>query len=508
MSFRVNHNIKSLNAHRNLQVNQTDLSRSLERLSSGIQINRASDGPAKFAISEHLRSQVAGLSQAIDNSEIAVSMLQTTEANMGEISHLLNNVRQLVIHAMNEGANDEAALQADQKEIQTVLGTISQIAGKAQFGNKKLLDGSNGVSGTTTGDDLEFIDASMNTKDSREHGYDVKITELATRANVKGTVALTAEMVQAGEQLTVIENGRNATYVTRADDTIETAVQNFRSQVEKAGLGVEVTLTDDGRIEIQHRQYGSNPSFQALSSSAGVLSENAERMQRAETGNDIKGTINGESATGRGQILTGIEGAKCTDGLSVRFFGEGKDYLLPPFCEVADLESGQEGAEEQTRPEIPEEGLSVGRVFVTQNSMKFQVGGNKAHTIGISLFDMKPDSLSTNIPTLSGYQSLADIDVSNFQRAQDSLMMVDHAINAIAAERGKLGAFQKNSLETNLSNLRVANENLISSESVIRDTDMAKEMAVFTREQIKTQSSAAMMAQANQVPANVLKLLE
>jgi len=507
MTFRVNHNIKSLNAHRNLLVNQSDLSRSLERLSSGVQINRASDGPARFAISEHLRSQVAGLSQAIDNSEVAVSMLQTTEANMGEISTLLNNVRQLVIHAMNEGANDEAALLADQKEIETTLETIEMIAGKAQFGNKKLLDGSNGVSGTTTGDDLEFISATMNSEDSREHGYDVKITELATRANVKGTTALTSELIQAGEQLTVIENGKNATYVTRADDTIETAVQNFRSQMDKMGLDVEVILNDDNTIEIHHRKYGSNPSFQVLSSSAGVLGKNAGRMTRAEIGNDIKGTINGESATGNGQILTGIEGAKCTDGLSVRFYGEGKDYLLPPFCEVADLESGEEGAEE-SRPEVPPEGLSVGRVFVTQNSMKFQVGGNKAHTIGISLFDMKPDSLGTNVPNLSGFGSLADIDVSNFQRAGDSLLMVDKAVNDIAAERGKLGAFQKNSLETNLSNLRVANENLVSSESVIRDTDMAKEMAVFTRDQIKTQASSAMMAQANQVSANVLKLLE
>ena len=121
---------------------------------------------------------------------------------------------------------------------------------------------------------------------------------------------------------------------------------------------------------------------------------------------------------------------------------------------------------------------------------------------------MKPDSLGTNVPNLSGFGSLADIDVSNFQRAGDSLLMVDKAVNDIAAERGKLGAFQKNSLETNLSNLRVANENLVSSESVIRDTDMAKEMAVFTRDQIKTQASSAMMAQANQVSANVLKLLE
>ena len=106
MAFRVNHNIRAINAHRNLQFNQSDLSKSLERLSSGLSINRASDGPAAFAISEHLRSQIAGLNQAIDNSETAVSLLQTTEANMGEITSLLTNVRQLIIHALNSGAKD------------------------------------------------------------------------------------------------------------------------------------------------------------------------------------------------------------------------------------------------------------------------------------------------------------------------------------------------------------------------------------------------------------------
>ncbi|MBU3918180.1 flagellin, partial [bacterium] len=126
MTFRVNHNIRAINAHRNLEYNQADLSKSLERLSSGLRINRASDGPAAFAISEHLRSQIVGVNQAIDNSEIVVSMLQTTEANMGEITTLMTGIRQLIIHALNEGANDAVTLAADQNEIRNSLETINQ----------------------------------------------------------------------------------------------------------------------------------------------------------------------------------------------------------------------------------------------------------------------------------------------------------------------------------------------------------------------------------------------
>jgi len=229
----------------------------------------------------------------------------------------------------------------------------------------------------------------------------------------------------------------------------------------------------------------------------------------AKAGTDIKGTINGESCTGKGQILTGVKGGKCVDGLSVRYAGDADGVLSQSGCEVADLfVEGEEGVVgEPQQMEIPEGGVSVGRVFISQNSMKFQVGGNKGQTVGISVKNVNPESLGRGISNKTGYNNLGDIDVRNFQGAQDALILIDDAINTITADRGNLGAFQKNTLEANLSNIRIANENLISSESVIRDVDMAKEMATFTRNQIMSQSATAMLAQANQLPNNVLKLL-
>jgi flagellin len=207
MSLRINHNTSALNSHRNLAANQARLGKTLEKLSSGLSINRASEGPAQLVISEQMRAQIAGMKQAIDNSETAVSLIQTTEANMSEINNLLVGIRQLAIHAANEGVNDEVMLEADQREIENAVETINRIARQAQFGNKRLLDGSNGASGTTTGNDLEFVGATLETGDSREHGFDVKVTQIATKANVLGSTALTQELVDAGEKLTVIENG-------------------------------------------------------------------------------------------------------------------------------------------------------------------------------------------------------------------------------------------------------------------------------------------------------------
>ena len=154
MSLRINNNIASLNGHRNLLNNNMAVQSSLEKLSSGLRINKAADDSAGLVISEQMRAQITGLNQAIDNSETAVSMVQTAEGALDEINSLLNKARELTLHAANEGANDINQLQADQAELDNVIASIDRIADFTQFGTKKLLDGSlNGASDLGTGID-------------------------------------------------------------------------------------------------------------------------------------------------------------------------------------------------------------------------------------------------------------------------------------------------------------------------------------------------------------------
>ncbi|MCP4294124.1 MAG: flagellin [Proteobacteria bacterium] len=491
MGLRINHNTSAINAHRNLQANDQGMARTLERLSSGQKINRAAEGPAALVISEQMRAQIAGLTQAIDNSETGISMIQTTEANLSEVSALLTNIRQLALHAANEGVNDTLMLEADQNEIINSLNTMDRISSQAQFGNRRLLDGSNGAIGNTTGDDLDFVNASLNTKDSAKNGFAVQVTQAASRAHVEGTKVLSQEQIDAGETLSIIENGKKASYTTTELDNIDTALQNLKSEIRKNGLNVILNKNDEGMIEVQHQEFGSEYGFQFYSSSDGILSRDGGEIEVAESGTDIRGSINGESAYGKGQILTGLRGAEHVDGLQVRFTGE----IVSP-DQLEDVE-GDENTMGQT----------VGRVYVSQNSLHFQVGANRGQTVGISISSTSTDKLSRGMQNESGFTSLRDIDVRSYSGSQDAMLLVDNAIDQIASKRGNLGAFQKNTLESNLNNLRIANENLISSESVIRDTDMAAEMANFTRNQIMTQSATAMLAQANQTPKNVLQLL-
>ena len=120
---------------------------------------------------------------------------------------------------------------------------------------------------------------------------------------------------------------------------------------------------------------------------------------------------------------------------------------------------------------------------------------------------VRSNELAKGINNESDFRSLADIDVTTQQGASDAICLIDEAINQVSQCRADIGSFQKNSLETNLRNLRVHNENLVSAESTIRDADMAAEMSDFTKNQILLASGTAMTAQANQIPRSVLQLI-
>lgn len=481
-TFRINNNISSINARRQLDSVTQASAKTLEHLSSGQKVNIGADGPAALVVSETMRAQISGLNQAVENSEQGISMVQTAEGALNEVNRLLNQTRQLAVHAANDGVNDETMLAADQSEIKNALETIDRISQSAQFGSKLLLDGSRGASGVANGSGLEFVTAGLNTKDSSVAGYSVAVDQVATRSSLQGITNLTQEMVNAGETLTVSEGGKTASFTSKAGETVESTLNDFQDSIKQAGLKVEMTRTkSDGGVMIgfHHDDYGSEHTFTVSSSTAGVLSDVGNVNKEAIVGKDVRGTINGEEAIGKGQVLTGRENTQNIEGLSVRYTGD----------------------------KVSEGNAPVGTVSVFQNSLKFQVGANQGQTVSVSLRNMSPGALSKGIDNTSGFNSLKEVDVTSFQGAQDSIAMIDRAIQETTSERASLGAFQKNTLQSNLNNLRVAAENVTAAESVMRDADVAQEMASFTRNQIMTQSATAMLAQANSQSSTVMGLL-
>ena len=480
MVLRINHNIAAMNGHRSLVENGSNLRRSLEKLSSGMKINRAGDSPAGMIISEQMRSQIAGLNQAVDNAETAVTMVQTTEAALTEVSNILTKIRQLAIHAANEGANDKNMLEADQLELDNALFSLDRVSFNAQYGVKKLLDGSTGANGVGIGEGIDFIEATPDTHASPIEGYEVKVTQLGTQARVRGDVALTQEIVDAGEEFTIAEGGKTVSFTTQKGMSVAQTLGLLRNEIKKIGLDIEMIENDDGTLEFAHNKFGSDQGFSVSSSTAGVLSKESRAMESATEGSDIRGTIGGYVTTGRGQNLTGVDGTPI-EGLQVRYKG---DRVV--------AEDGDEVS---------------GRVAVYQNSLVFQVGGNVGQTVSVSLVNANTRVLGRGVDNESEYKSIKDVDLRTAQGAIDTQKLVDVAIDEVNTSRARLGAFQKNSLENNLRQLRVNVEELTNAESVIRDTDMAKEVAEFTRSKILMESSTAMLSHANNIPNVVLSLL-
>ena len=486
MSLRVNHNMSAINTHRSVVNNSNAQAKTMEKLSSGLKINRAADSPAQLQISENLRAQTAGLSQAIDNSEMAVSLLQTAEGALDEVSRALIQARQLAVHAGNEGVNDPNMLQADQAEFDNVLEQINRIATSTQYGHNYLLDGSRAGNGVTTGDNLEFIDAGVKANSSGAGGYAVNIQQAATRSNHSGTVALTQGIIDSGEQITVSEGGKTVNLLTEKGKSVELTLNDLDSAINDAGLDLELIrpyppLTDGNApqiISFRHKEFGSKHTFQVASNTAGLVSNVSNVSVSVENGLDVSGVIGGEETYGKGQILTGAIGAGTTEGIRVRYTGES----------------------------IPVGG-QAGTLTFSQNSLTFQVGANANQFSEISLRSIKTSDLGRGELNNSNFKSLSDVKMLSAEEAQDAIRIIDKAIEEVSANRGEMGAYQKNNLESNLNYLRIAHENAVSSESVVRDADMAAEMASFTRDQIMMEASTAMLAQANQSSMTVLKLL-
>ena len=478
--------MSAVNTHRSVLNNSNTQQKTMEKLSSGLKINRAADSPAQLQISENLRAQGAGLSQAIDNSEMAVSLVQTAEAGLSEVSRALVQARQLAVHAGNEGVNDPNMMLADQREFGNILEQINRVASSTQYGQNYLLDGSRSGNGLTIGKDLEFVEAGVNASSSGTGGYDITIKQAATRSFQSGTVASTQAMIDAGEQITISEGGRVVNFKTVKGESVEQTMNNLTDAIDEAGVQLDLIRPDSSTtdshtpqlISLRHKKFGSEHTFQVASNTVGLVSSSSNMNDRIANGTDVKGEIGGEETIGKGQILTGAVGAGSTEGIKIRYTGE-------------------------TAPV----GGKAGTVTFSQNSLTFQIGGNANQFSQFSLRSMKAADLGRGESNTSGFKNLDEVKMLSSAQAQDAIAVIDKAIEEVNSNRGEMGAFQKNNLESNLNYLRIAHENTVSSESVVRDADMAHEMAEFTRHQIMTEASTAMLAQANQSSMSVMKLL-
>ncbi|MBX3118265.1 MAG: hypothetical protein KF784_04310 [Fimbriimonadaceae bacterium] len=479
MSFRVNTNVQAMNALRNLTSTSAEFSKSMTALSTGLRINSAADDPAGLIISENFRAQISGIDQAVRNNQDALNYTKTAEGALDEVNRLLRDARGLSVASGNTGTLSADQLQANQSQLNSIVNSINRIASTTQFGNKKLLDGSAGVSAsvTSTGNvssmyfSGQFNSAALTTNSV----VTMTVTTSASQATIAGATIYTAtsDTVAAG-QLSI--NGY--TFNTTSSTTVGDLINQINSV--SAQTGVTADLTSGTGVSLTSTEYGTRGNI-VLSDASGILN-----------------TAGTATATGTNAVATvsiDTNGATAGGVTTVTFTG-GRGGQSGLFL------TDNDGNSIKITPGASTSATAIG--YASVGSAQFQVGGNANQTANLSLGNFSASQLGSG--AVSGL-NLSNLDITTASGATNALSVIDAAINQVAKSRGEMGSFQRNVLESNIRALGVAKENLSASESAIRDVDVAAEMSKFTKLQILQQSGLSMLAQANSAPQSVLSLL-
>lgn len=481
MSMRINTNLAALQALRNLDRTSEQLGISITRLSTGLRINTAADDPAGLVISENLRTQILGLDQASRNSQDAINMTKTAEGALNEIHELLRGMRALAVHSANTGVVDVNVLNANQTQIRSTIQSIDRIAGQTAFGSKKLLDGTSGAQASVTRPDYVgsiYIGGSFNGNAVVNGPITVNVTTQATRASISTDVTYAAlnTIVPAGN---ITING--VTFISTGNDTLQGLVTRINDSSNVTGVTAQVAGGPGAyTVTLVQGNYGGNFRIQ-LYDTANLLNS---ASTASSTGTDAIATVSATTSNGVENVtFTGGRGSS-DSGLRLSD-SEGNTITL--------TENGNANMDGATQVGI-----------LTAGAINIQFGNLVNQTVQLSIPGLFSSSLGT--AAIPG-QSVSTLDVTTKLGAQNAIQIIDDAINQVSKIRGELGSFQKDFLESNVRALAVTRENLTSTESQIRDVDIAAQMTEQTKLTILQQSGMAVLAQANQLPQSVLQLL-
>jgi flagellin len=514
---RINSNIPAMIARSNLGKANSDLETRLQRLSTGLRINRGADDPAGLIISQRLGSEISGLNQAIRNTERASSVISTAEGGLNEVSELLNSIKGLVVEAANTGALSAEERKANQLQIDSAIDSITRISESASFGGLKLLNGSLDyvTSGLRTSaiSRARVFNASLVGRSSVQVNVDVLQSAQTGRlflrgdyaafsAGLQGRLTSAVRLEVAGPRGVRVLEFIQGTPLSSVRDGINSLKPATGVSASLGGAngtsGLVVSSTGFGRDEFVSltnlRATGVATTFQPFRLQDDLPVTTSTIAQRIASGNliasgrdsgrDVFALVNGALAAGNGLTVT------LPDSTSL-----GLELTL-----TTDL---------ATRP-----AAAISTFYVTGGGALYQLGGtiNQSQQINLGLPTVAASRLGGVLieGTMQFLESIKsgganDLNSNRFTFASDILSA---AIDEISVIRGRLGAMEKNTLDTNVRSIQTAVESLTSSQSVIRDADFADETSRLTRSQILAQTGTSVLQLANQQAQSVLSLLQ
>lgn len=490
MSSVINTNIFSLVAQRNLNTSQSSLQTSITRLSSGLRINSAADDAAGLAISDRMSAQINGLTQAQRNANDGISLVQTAAGALSSITDNLQRIRTLAVQSTNStnSASDRAALD---QEVQQRLAEINRLATQTKFNGLNVLDGSMGTANFQVGADAgQTISVNLN--------QGVQTANLGQVALSTGNVDLsTLFQVQVGTGDIVIKNDGTAATGTVAAGTYKSAADlatAINAAAASAGFTNGIAAVDsNGELQITNTSNvaANTLSITALNASAGL------NLGGAAATADITTLANGASKTSF-SVASSFSVTLANNDLQIAVNGASpKSVAAGTYTSAADLVN----AIGRTVDGVSAYSDSNGYLNIVSASGFQLTGANGATTTALLT------KLGTTNAAVSVSGSLASADVKSVGSATKMISQIDAAINTVDSLNATLGAIQ-NRFQSTISSLSTTTQNMTSARSGVQDTDYAAETANLTKSQILQQAGISMLAQANQLPQQVLKLLQ
>ena len=511
---RINTNVQSMIAQRVLGTNNASLSTSLERLSTGLKINRGKDDPAGLIASENLKVEQRGIAAAITNAQRADQVANIADSGLAEISSMLSELQSLVTNTASKAGISDEEKQANQLVVDSILQTVDRVASTTNFQGIKLLNGNydyktsqvaSGVSDFRIGS-AKFSGSSLS--------IDVTVTQSAQQGGLFLSMGSTSLNLTTGSSFTIEVAGskgsREFTFTSGTSlSKMKDVINNFSDVT-----GVVASLSSGAtRIGLASSAWGSSEfasvrvinsagineqsSGDTASPTRGIYTREAADFDTAKTsgsttfatsanavrdyGQDIGGTINGLLITGKGKTAR-----------------VSSDFL--------DAEITLTAAQSQTAGNVGNNGTAM---FVTGGGANFQldskVGIGGQVSMGIQSVEVnKLGNSSVGYLKTLGSGQANNIVTGNTSNAQK---IVGEAISQVSQARGRIGTFQKNMIGAANRSLSIAMENTAAADSVIRDADFANETASLTRSQILVSASTNILSLSNQSPNSALQLL-
>lgn len=531
--MRIQHNIMAMNSYRNYSSNTSALSKNLEKLSSGYKINRAGDDAAGLAISEKMRAQISGLEQAQSNAKSGINLVQTAEGALTEVHSMLNRMVTLADQSANGTYDNETDRANLQKEVSQLKSEINRIADSSNFNGINLLDGSLSANGASASvPEITGLDTTTTaaTKAAPTAAFTAITTALNDGDKLTATINYTdADGSAKSSTLELTVDKTNKTLTTAGGKTVSVATGGqatatelasafAAAAAEDAGLSSTFKISSGATLNLTAKTAGANTKLNSVtqdwSATAAATTKTLATLS-GTAGADAFDSINfastaaytvGDSFTIGGQKFAFVETqadavAKGEDGVNAIVIAAGAGGAVAQ----ADVASMKNLIEQKTGY-----APTVNGVTNTQLDFKAPAGstGKGGLTLQIGDTAEKFNQLTVSVGDMHAKAlGIGDVDISTQAGASSAIEKIKSAINSVSSTRGDLGATQ-NRLDHTINNLSVMTENIQDAESTVRDTDVAKEMMSYTKNNILVQSAQAMLAQANQVPQGVLQLLQ